>query len=127
MIAESAGRRTDPASFGDVDHFLHSFTAHSWCTPAGRDGDPVTVALGARGSWVCVFDTPARLAGYRAATGAAWPAEVVRKGRELVGTALIRPEPAGILVNPSARRGTGTAESVALPPPVLAGLITVRR
>ncbi|WP_206790582.1 hypothetical protein [Amycolatopsis sp. MtRt-6] len=130
-IAESGAREDGPAALSvprsEVDHFLRSFAVHSWCAPAGRDGDPVTVALGARGSWVCVFDTPARLAGYRAATGAPWPAEVVRKGRELVGTALLRPEPAGILVNPSDRRGTGTAESLALPPAVLVGLITAHR
>ncbi|MFJ7218482.1 hypothetical protein [Amycolatopsis sp. NPDC098790] len=129
-VAESDARESSPTSLSvprsEVDHFLRSFAVHSWCAPAGRDGDAVTVALGARGSWVCVFDTPARLAGYRAATGAPWPAEIVRKGRELVGTALLRPEPAGILVNPSDRRGTGTAESLALPPSVLAGLITVR-
>lgn len=121
------GAATLIAPRSDVDCFVRSFAVNSWCAPAGRDGDPVTVALGARGPWVCVFDSPARLAGYRAATGAPWPAEIVRKGRELVGAALVRPEPAGILVNPSERRGTGTAESFALPPSVLAGLITVRR
>jgi hypothetical protein len=130
-IEESAPREIGPALLAvpgsDVDCFVRSFAVDSWCAPAGPDGDPVTVALGARGPWVCVFDSPARLAGYRAATGAPWPAEIVRKGRELVGAALIRPEPAGILVNPSDRRGTGTAESFALPPSVLAGLITVRR
>jgi hypothetical protein len=114
-------------SRGGVDHFVRTFAAHSWSAPAGPDGDAVAVALGSRGSWVCVFDTPARLAEYRAVTGAPWPQEIVRKGRELVGTALVRPEPAGILVNPSSRRGAGTAESFALPPSVLTGLITVRR
>ncbi|RSM36652.1 hypothetical protein DMA12_39550 [Amycolatopsis balhimycina DSM 5908] len=107
--------------------FVSAFAARTWCVPTGPDGDPVPVALGPRGSWVCVFDTPARLAEYRAVTGAPWPAEIVRKGRELVGTALVRPEPAGILVNPSSRRATGAAESQALPHFLLARSITVRR
>ena len=129
-IAESSLRESGSGPLSvlpsEVDHFLRTFAADSWCAPAGRDGDALTVALGARGSWVCVFDTPDRLAVYRSAAGVPWGTEIVRKGRELVGTALLRPEPAGILVNPSHRRGTGTAQSVALPPSVLAGLITVR-
>jgi hypothetical protein len=130
-IGESGPRESGPATLvdprADVDHFLRAFALRSWLTPADRDGDPMVVTLEERGAWVCVFDNPDRLRLYRAAAGAPWSAEVVRKGSELVGAALVRPEPAGILVNPSRRRGSGTAESLALPPSVLAGLIAVRR
>jgi hypothetical protein len=110
-IGEFGPRESGPVTLvdprADVDHFLRAFALRSWLTPADRDGDPMVVTLEERGSWVCVFDNPDRLRLYRAA--------------------LVRPEPAGILVNPSRRRGSGTAESLALPPSVLAGLIAVRR
>jgi hypothetical protein len=129
-IEESGARDSTPthgASERGLDDFVRAFAVHSWCSPADRTDDPMTVGLGKRGFWLCAFDTPDRLAGYRAATGAPWPSEVVRRGRELVGAALVRRVPAGILVNPSSVRGAGTAESYALPPSVLTGLITIRR
>ncbi|WP_410674614.1 hypothetical protein [Amycolatopsis sp. cmx-4-68] len=106
-----------------ADDVVTAFLADSWHAPADEDGVPVVVPLAARGSWLCVFPDRNALDDYRSATGAPWRFAVSRPGREFAKCARARPEPTGVLVNPSSARGTGAEAAFSLPHSVLTGLV----
>ncbi|WP_020669664.1 hypothetical protein [Amycolatopsis nigrescens] len=80
------------------------------------------------GHWLCVFTSPGLLHDYRRRTGAAWLDEHWSKtGAELVREVHRVRLPVGILVNPSPRRGDETAESLPIPPELVARLAQSHR
>src|SRR5947208_9567965 len=113
--------RADPGDpeDGAVDDLLALFLRSPIHCPTGSDQQPLSARLGARGDWLCVFTEQRLLDDYRDATGARWPASAVYTGQDLAQLASALPEPTGILINPSPRRGTGTEASLSLPPEII--------
>ncbi|MEU7786921.1 hypothetical protein [Amycolatopsis sp. NPDC049159] len=122
-----AGRTVPPPSpiegfHANADDVVRWFLDQSWCAPADLAREPIVVDLGPRGAWLCVFRDEHTLAGYRDAVGCHWPSGLQATGREFVGRAGRRATPTGLLVDPSARRGTGAERSFSLPPSLIAEL-----
>lgn len=91
--------------------------------PAAADGAPLVVDLGERGIWMCVFTERELLDEYRAVTDKRWEKTLTATGRHFVGLAHARPEPTGVLIDPSASRGAGAGTTLPLPPVEIARLV----
>jgi hypothetical protein len=105
-----------------VSRSIDVFLAGRGFAPAGGDGRALPVELGAWGAWLCVFTDSARLDAYRAVAGPRWRRTVEASGRDFVRDAHDRPEPTGVLINPSARRGADAETAFPLPPIEIARL-----
>jgi hypothetical protein len=105
-----------------VSRSIEVFLAGRGFAPAGGDGRALPVELGDWGAWLCVFTDAARLDAYRAVAGPRWRRTVEASGRDFVRDAHDRPEPTGVLINPSARRGADAETAFPLPPIEIARL-----
>jgi hypothetical protein len=123
LSADTAATALISGFHREADEIVPVFLDDSWCAPADESGAPEVVPLGPLGTWLCVFPDQATLTGYRTATGAPWRFVVHRSGRELARYARARPEPTGVVVNPSRTRGSGAKAAFSLPHAVLAGLV----
>ncbi|MCR6489413.1 hypothetical protein M8542_42010 [Amycolatopsis sp. OK19-0408] len=101
---------------------IEVFLAGRGFAPASGDGRVLPVELGEWGAWLCVFTDAARLDAYRAVAGPRWRRTVEASGRDFVRDAYDRPEPTGVLINPSARRGSDAQTALPLPPIEIARL-----